>query len=88
MRLHRGNRQDAWRLDKSSGEALITFGGWPYIRLPIAGGNWNNGSNAGVFALNVNNRRSNANGNIGFRSALLRTSEGAALRGYAQYTKK
>ena len=64
------------------------FGGWPYIRLPIAGGNWNNGSNAGVFELNVNNRRSNADSNIGFRSALLRTSEGAVLRGYAQYTKK
>lgn len=58
------------------------------IRLPIAGGNWNNGSNAGVFDLNVNNRRSNSNGNIGFRSALLRTSEGAASRGGAQHTKK
>lgn len=59
-----------------------------YLSYHDLGGNWNNGANAGVFALNVNNRRSNANGNIGFRSALLRTSEGAALRGYAQYTKK
>ena len=58
------------------------------IRLPIAGGNWNNGSNAGVFALNVNNRRSNSNGNIGFRSALLRPSESAASRDSAQHTKE
>ena len=39
-------------------------------RLPIRGGNWNNGSNAGVFALNLNNARSNSNTNIGFRPAL------------------
>jgi len=39
-------------------------------RLPIRGGNWNNGVNAGVFALNLNNSRSNANTNIGFRPAL------------------
>jgi len=37
---------------------------------PIRGGNWNNGSNAGVFNLNLNNDRSNANSNIGFRPAL------------------
>jgi len=36
-------------------------------RLPIRGGNWNNTSNAGVFALNLNNPRSNVNTNIGFR---------------------
>lgn len=58
------------------------------IRLPIAGGNWNNGSNAGVFDLNVNNRRSNSGGNIGLRSALLRPSEGAASWGCVQYTKE
>ena len=34
------------------------------------GGNWNNGTNAGVFYLNGNNSRSNSNTNIGFRSAL------------------
>ena len=33
----------------------------------IRGGNWNNGSNAGVFALNLNNAPSNSNNNIGFR---------------------
>lgn len=33
-------------------------------------GNWNNGTNAGVFYLNGNNSRSNVNTNIGFRSAL------------------
>jgi len=40
------------------------------VRLPLRGGNWNNGANAGVFALNLNNPRSNVNTNIGFRAAL------------------
>ncbi|HIF9400268.1 TPA: reverse transcriptase domain-containing protein [Photobacterium damselae] len=40
------------------------------MRFPIRGGNWNNGSNAGLAALNLNNPRSNANSNIGFRPAL------------------
>ena len=35
--------------------------------VPIRGGNWNNGSNAGVFNLNLNNARSNSNTNIGAR---------------------
>ena len=35
-----------------------------------SGGNWNNGANAGLFALNGNNPRSNSNWNLGFRSAL------------------
>lgn len=35
---------------------------------PISGGNWNNSSNAGVWALNLNNNRTNSNNNIGFRS--------------------
>lgn len=39
-------------------------------RLPIRGGNWNNGANAGVFALNLNNLRSNANTGVGARPAL------------------
>jgi len=47
------------------------------MRLPIAGGNWNNGGNAGLAALNCNNERSNTNNNIGFRPALGATSEGA-----------
>ena len=34
-------------------------------RLANAGGNWNNGSNAGAFHLNVNNDTSNSNTNIG-----------------------
>lgn len=38
--------------------------------LPIRGGNRNNAGNAGVFALNLNNERSNSNTNIGFRPAL------------------
>lgn len=35
----------------------------------LRGGNWNNGSNAGVFALNLNNSPGNQNNNIGFRCA-------------------
>ena len=37
--------------------------------MPIRGGNWNNGALYGVFALNVNNARSNVNTNIGARPA-------------------
>ena len=33
----------------------------------IVGGNWNNTSNAGVFAMNLNNVRSNSNDNVGGR---------------------
>lgn len=40
------------------------------MRLPIRGGNWNNGANAGLGYLNLNNSRLNANSNIGFRPAL------------------
>jgi RNA-directed DNA polymerase len=39
--------------------------------LPIAGGNWNNGSNAGVFALNLNNSSGNNNNNNGCRAQRL-----------------
>lgn len=35
----------------------------------IRGGNWNNGSNAGAFTLNLNNAPTNTNTNIGFRVA-------------------
>lgn len=45
-------------------------------RLPLRGGNWNNGSNAGLASLNLNNPRSNANSNIGFRPALGNTVSG------------
>ncbi len=38
-------------------------------RLPIRGGDWYNGSNAGVFALSLCSARSYSSGNIGFRSA-------------------
>lgn len=38
--------------------------------LPIRGGNWNNGDNAGLAALNLNYERDNANDNLGFRPAL------------------
>ncbi len=29
--------------------------------------NWNNATNAGVFACNLNNYRTNSNNNVGFR---------------------
>ena len=35
---------------------------------PISSGNWNNSSNAGVWAFNLNNVRSNSNDNVGVRS--------------------
>lgn len=34
----------------------------------ISGGNWNNGSLSGVWALNLNNVRGNSNNNVGFRA--------------------
>ena len=34
----------------------------------ISGGNWNNGSIAGVWSANLNNTRTNSNNNVGFRS--------------------
>ena len=39
------------------------------MRLPYRGGNWNNGANAGLAAVNLNNSRANTNTNIGFRVA-------------------
>ncbi len=33
----------------------------------LRGGNWNNGTNTGVFTANLNNDPSNTNTNIGFR---------------------
>jgi hypothetical protein len=44
---------------------------------PIVGANWNNGSIAGVWALNLNNVRANANNNVGGRadSATPRTGQ-------------
>tara|TARA_R110002094_G_scaffold24263_1_gene36499 strand:+ start:236 stop:481 length:246 start_codon:yes stop_codon:yes gene_type:complete len=34
----------------------------------ISGANWNNGSNAGAWASNWNNYRTNSNSNVGFRA--------------------
>lgn len=39
-------------------------------RLALRGGNYNNASGAGLFALNLNNSRTNRNRNVGFRPAL------------------
>lgn len=54
------------------------------MRLPLRGGNWNNGSNAGLGALNLNNSRSNSNSNIGFRPALDDTARNTCLMGQCQ----
>lgn len=35
----------------------------------ISGGNWNNSSIAGVWALNLNNNRTNSNDNVGLRAS-------------------
>ena len=43
-------------------------------RCVYRGGNWYNGTSAGVFYLNGNNSRSRVNSSIGFRSALVRYS--------------
>ena len=40
--------------------------GWCFAAA-LRGGNWDNSTNAGVFAFNVNNAPSNWNNNIGFR---------------------
>jgi hypothetical protein len=40
--------------------------------LPHVGGNWNNGANAGVFSVNLNNNATNTNNNIGARAVRLR----------------
>ena len=44
-----------------------------------------NTSNAGVFALNLNNVRTNSDVNRGFRSALLSWSDDELLRWFVQY---
>ena len=38
-------------------------------RLPLAGGLWNSGADAGVFNLNLHHARSLSAGHVGFRSA-------------------
>lgn len=35
---------------------------------PIAGSNWNNSANAGIWTLNLNNVRGNSNNNVGCRA--------------------
>ena len=52
-------------------------------RLPLRGGDWGNGSRAGVFALNVNVPRAHSNHNVGFRSALSLIVRSAAPMGPA-----
>lgn len=51
------------------------------ISAAIRGGNFNNGTNAGVFALNLNNNPGNSNYNIGFRACkrLSRKAQAGAI---------
>lgn len=51
--------------------------------LPFRGGNRNNGANAGLGALNLNNARTNSNNNIGFRPRSQLVS-GQKLPGYGR----
>lgn len=49
---------------------LVFRGRAVIVWFPIRGGNWSNGAIAGLAALNLNNRRSNVNNNVGLRPAL------------------
>jgi hypothetical protein len=53
--------------------------------LPHAGGNWNNGAPAGVFAVNLNNNSGNNNNNNGARAVRLQPNHAQCrpLRGPA-----
>jgi hypothetical protein len=53
--------------------------------LPHAGGNWNNGATAGVFAVNLNNNSGNNNNNNGARAVRLQPNHAQCrpLRGPA-----
>ena len=42
----------------------------PHMLCPLSGGNANNGTNAGVWALILNNSRANSNANVGLRADL------------------
>jgi hypothetical protein len=57
------------------------------VVLPIWGGNWGNGADAGLAYLNLNNRRSNSDSNIGLRPALLNVRK-CILTGNIVYTEK
>jgi hypothetical protein len=57
------------------------------VALPVWGGNWGNGAEAGLAYLNLNNRRSNVNNNIGLRPALLNVRK-CILTGNVVYTEK
>lgn len=64
---------------KSTKKRLVCFGN-RIQRLPLCGGRWNNGANAGVFNVNLNNPRSISNSNVGFRSALLSYARGGKFK--------
>ena len=49
-------------------------------RLPLCGGYWYSASDAGVFDVNLGNPRTDANGFIGFRSALLSYARGGKFK--------
>lgn len=51
--------------------AFLYTGGRPFnfAGLPLRGSSFNNTSNGGVSAVNLNNERSNVSTNVGFRSA-------------------
>ena len=52
--------------------------------MPLRGGRYNTTMQAGVFALNLNNRRSLSEWNVGFRAALPSKPDTYTLRGAGQ----
>lgn len=77
-------------MGQRQGEAEIKIH-WEIITklrwLPIRGSSFNNASNSGPSALNLNNPRSNSNDNIGFRSALPLYQEALRLRPQGPYKR-
>lgn len=59
-----------------SGQLLQNIKGAVYVRnygerIPLRGGNWNDGSDAGLASLNLSHHRSLSSGGIGFRPAFI-----------------
>jgi len=55
---------------KDKGENVKNIGQDIDMQTCLVGGNWNNGSIAGAFTLNLNNSRANSNNNVGGRDCI------------------
>jgi len=56
-------------------------------RAVYRGGNWNNGSNAGLFYINLNNAPGDSNNNIGFRCCSSHASQIPCFYGNREQSK-